>query len=183
MNPASPSAADINYLDSTIKILKDWPKPGVDFRDIAPIFANPKALTIAADTFIAHYRDQDFSHIATVDARGFLLASIMAYTLNKPLILVRKKGKLPGPTISQDYDLEYGSQTLEVQIDCCKSGDNVLLFDDLIATGGSLDASAKLIQRQGASVMGAAAIIDLPALGGSAKLQSQNIDVFTLLQY
>lgn len=176
-------SSDIEYLQNTVSVVNDWPKPGVNFRDISPIFANPKALTIAADSFINHYQSQSFTHIACVDARGFLLASIMAYQLKKPLILVRKQGKLPGPTHAQNYDLEYGSQTLEVQQNCCGKGDEVLLFDDLIATGGSLEASAKLIQRQQATVIGAAAIIDLPALGGSQKLQSQGINVFTLLQY
>ncbi|MDH2435105.1 adenine phosphoribosyltransferase [Pokkaliibacter plantistimulans] len=176
-------AFDASYVKSVIRALPDWPEPGVTFRDITPIFKDPKALRTVTDGFIERYVTSDITHIASIDARGFLVSAILAHQLNKPLILVRKKGKLPGDTISQSYDLEYGSATLEVQTDACGPGDKVLIFDDLIATGGTLIAACSLVQRLGGSVSEVASIIDLPGLQGSQRLQDSGVSVFSLIAY
>ncbi|MFP8965328.1 adenine phosphoribosyltransferase [Pokkaliibacter sp. CJK22405] len=176
-------AFDVEYVKSVIRALPDWPEPGVTFRDITPIFADPKALRKVADGFIERYISSDITHIASIDARGFLISAILAHQLNKPLILVRKKGKLPGETISESYDLEYGSATLELQTDACSEGARVLLFDDLIATGGTLMAACSLIHRLGGKVTEVASIIDLPELGGSQKLRDADLPVFSLVAY
>ncbi|MBV0931979.1 adenine phosphoribosyltransferase [Marinobacterium weihaiense] len=171
------------YVKSVIRSLQDWPEPGVVFRDITPIFKDPKAMHMVSNAFIQRYIDSDITHIACIDARGFLFGSIMAYQLNLPLVLVRKKGKLPGETVHQDYQLEYGTSAVEMQIDAVTNGDRVLLFDDLIATGGTLLAACTLINKLGAEVVEAAALIDLPDLQGSTRLQELGIPVYSLLAY
>lgn len=171
------------YVKSVIRSLQDWPEPGVVFRDITPIFKDPKAMRMVSDAFIQRYVDSDITHIACIDARGFLFGSIMAYQLNLPLVLVRKKGKLPGETIHQDYELEYGTSAVEMQSDALQAGDRVLLFDDLIATGGTLLAACTLINKLGAEVIEAAALIDLPDLQGSTRIQELGIPVYSLLAY
>ncbi|MGB0467697.1 MAG: adenine phosphoribosyltransferase [Pontibacterium sp.] len=174
---------DACYLKSVIRTIHDWPEPGVQFRDITPLFKDPKALRMISDSFIQRYIDSDITHIASIDARGFLISSIMAYHLNIPLVLVRKKGKLPGETIHEEYKLEYGSAAVEMQLDAVSEGDKVLVFDDLIATGGTILAACSLIKRLGAEVVEAAALIDLPDLQGSVRVQDAGVPVHTLLAY
>jgi len=140
-------------------------------------------MRMVSDAFIQRYIDSDITHIACIDARGFLFGSIMAYQLNLPLVLVRKKGKLPGDTIHQEYTLEYGTSAVEIQTDAVTTGDRVLLFDDLIATGGTLLAACTLIKKLGAEVVEAAALIDLPDLQGSTRIQELGIPVYSLLAY
>lgn len=171
------------YVRSVIRSLPDWPEPGVIFRDVTPIFKDPRAMRMVSDAFIQRYIDSEITHIACIDARGFLFGSILAYQLNLPLILVRKKGKLPGDTIHQEYALEYGTSAVEIQTDAVSSGDRVLLFDDLIATGGTLLAACTLIKKLGAEVVEAAALIDLPDLQGSTRIQELGIPVYSLLAY
>lgn len=171
------------YVKSVVRNLPDWPEPGIIFRDITPIFKDPKALRMVADEFIQRYMDSEITHIACIDARGFLIASIMAYQMQIPLVLVRKKGKLPGETICQEYTLEYGTSAVEMQIDAVTEGDKVLIFDDLIATGGTVLAACTLIKQLGAEVVESAAIIDLPDLQGSARIQESGVPVYTMLAY
>ncbi|MFT6915991.1 MAG: adenine phosphoribosyltransferase [Motiliproteus sp.] len=171
------------HIRSVIRAVPDWPEPGIVFRDIAPLFLDPKALHMVVDAFTQRYIDTDITHIAALDARGFLLGSVLAYTLNKPLILIRKKGKLPGDTLCQDYQLEYGTACVEIQKQACTAGDRVLLIDDLIATGGSLLAASTLIKRLGAEIYEAAAIVDLPFLQGSTRLHGAEIPVHCLIAY
>lgn len=171
------------YVKSLIQTIEDWPKQGISFRDITPIFSDPKGMRMVVDAYVHRYIASDITHIACIDARGFLIAAVLAYELQKPLILVRKKGKLPGKTISQKYALEYGEAELEIQQGAVKAGDEVLLFDDLIATGGTLFAAIELLTQQGANIKEVAAIIDLPDLGGSQKLSDSNISVFSLCAY
>lgn len=171
------------YVKSVVRTIHDWPEPGIAFRDVTPIFKDPKALRMVSDALTTRYIDSGITHIACIDARGFLLGSIMAYALNLPLVLVRKKGKLPGETICQDYTLEYGTSTVEMQTDAVSEGDNVLIFDDLIATGGTVLAAATLIRKLGAQIYEAAALIDLPDLNGSTRISEADIPVFTLLAY
>ena len=170
-------------IKSLIRPVPDFPKPGVVFRDITPLFQSPRALRMVVDSFIQRYVETEFSHIAAMDARGFLFGSIMAYELNKPLILFRKQGKLPAEVLAESYQTEYGEALLEVHADSLCEGDRVLIFDDLIATGGTLLAAARLVKRLGAQVYEAAAIIDLPELGGSRKLQDMGIPTFTLTAF
>ncbi|WP_263078570.1 adenine phosphoribosyltransferase [Endozoicomonas sp. Mp262] len=174
---------DENYLKSQIRAIQDWPKDGITFRDITSVFENPRVSRMVIDSFIHRYINQNISHIAALDARGFLLGSTLAYALHKPLILFRKKGKLPPDTLAQDYQLEYGTATLEVKTDSFSQGDRVLLIDDLIATGGTLLAADALIRQSGATTIEAAAIIDLPDLGGSTKLQEAGIPTFPLCSF
>ncbi len=170
-------------IKSVIRPVVDFPKPGVVFRDITPLFQSPRALRMVVDSFIQRYVEAEFSHVGALDARGFLLGPIIAYELNKPLILFRKKGKLPADLLVETYSTEYGASVIEVQRDSLCEGDSVLLMDDLIATGGTLIAAANLVKRMGASVYEAAAIIDLPELGGSAKLSDAGISTFTLTAF
>ncbi len=171
------------YIKSVMRTIPDWPEPGIMFRDITPLFKDPKALRMISDAFIQRYIDSDITHIASIDARGFLIGSIMAYQLNIPLVLVRKKGKLPGETVSQEYKLEYGSATVEMQSDAVSEGDKVLIFDDLIATGGTVLAASTIIKELGASVSEVATLINLPDLHGSQKIQDAGIPVFSLMSY
>lgn len=173
--------------DFTIKTLirpvNDFPKPGVVFRDITPLFQSPRALRMVIDSLIQRYVEADFSHVGAMDARGFLIGSILAYELNKPLVLFRKQGKLPADVLSQGYQTEYGEAFLEAQADSLCEGDKVLIIDDLIATGGTLLAAVQLIKRMGASIHEAAAIIDLPELGGSRRLQDMGIPTYSLTAF
>jgi adenine phosphoribosyltransferase len=166
-----------------MRTIPDWPEPGIQFRDITPLFKDPKALRMIADSFIQRYIDSEITHIASIDARGFLIASIVAYQLNIPLVLVRKKGKLPGETVYEEYKLEYGTATVEMQIDAVTDGDKVLVFDDLIATGGTVLAACSLIKQLGGEVIEAAALIDLPDLQGSARIQDAGVPVHALMAY
>ncbi len=168
---------------SLIRPVVDFPKPGVVFRDITPLFQSPKATRLVIDSFVQRYIDADFSHVGVMDARGFLIGSVVAYELNKPLILFRKQGKLPADVLSEAYQTEYGEAYLEVHADSLCDGDSVVMFDDLIATGGTLIAAANLIRRMGAHIHEAAAIIDLPELGGSKRLVDMNIPTFCLTNF
>lgn len=174
---------DTEYLKTIIRTVPDWPEKGVMFRDITPLFQNPQALRLMMDAFIHRYFEKKIDVIAGVDARGFLLGVTIAYELNLPFIPVRKKGKLPFKTISEDYELEYGKATIELHDDAVKKGDRVVLFDDLIATGGTMLAAAKLIQRLGGDIVEAAVIVDLPALKGSEKIKAAGIPVHSLVEF
>ena len=176
-------AFDQAFLKENIRTIPDWPEPGVQFRDITTLFQNPEAWRYTLDVFAKRYQDAPINRIGALDARGFLIGSALAYQLNLPLILFRKKGKLPAATLSQEYQLEYGTATLEVHADAIETGENILLVDDLIATGGTLLAADKLIQLAGARTYEAAAIIDLPDLKGSEKLNGAGIKTFCLCEF
>ena len=175
--------SDSTHFKSLIRPVVDFPKPGVIFRDITPLFQSPKATRQVIDSFVQRYIEADFSHIGVMDARGFLIGSVVAYELNKPLILFRKQGKLPAHVLSEGYQTEYGEAFLEVHADSLCEGDSVVLFDDLIATGGTLLAATNLIRRTGAQVFEAAAIIDLPELEGSRRLQHTGVPTFCLTEF
>ena len=168
---------------SLIRPVPDFPKPGVVFRDITPVFQSPRALRMVVDSFAQRYVEADFSHIGAMDARGFLIGSVLAHQLNKPLILFRKQGKLPADVLAEGYQTEYGEAFLEVHADSLCEGDSLLIVDDLIATGGTLIAAANLVRRMGAQVFEAAAIIDLPELGGSQRLQDLGVPTFCLTEF
>ncbi|MFO7706436.1 MAG: adenine phosphoribosyltransferase [Halopseudomonas sp.] len=170
-------------IKSLVRAIPDFPKAGVTFRDITPLYQSPRAMRMVADSLIQRYVESPVTHIAAIDARGFLLGAVLAYELNKPLILIRKAGKLPADVISATYSSEYGDCVVEMQRDALQGGEQVLLLDDLIATGGTFMAAARLIKQLGADVYEAAAIIDLPDLGGSLKMQDADIPTYTLCAF
>ncbi|MBA3058894.1 MAG: adenine phosphoribosyltransferase [Gammaproteobacteria bacterium] len=173
------------YLRAHIRTVPDWPAPGVQFRDITPLLQDAKVFRILIDAFVHRYMDATMRPdvVAGLDARGFILGAVVAYELNVGFVPIRKKGKLPFTTVAETYELEYGSATVELHTDAVKPGDRVLLIDDLIATGGTMMAGMKLLEKLGAQVIEGAAIVDLPELGGSDKLRASGLALFTLLDF
>jgi adenine phosphoribosyltransferase len=172
-----------DFLKARVRTIRGWPKPGVNFRDVTTLFHDPEAFRVMVEAFALDCTQQRIDLIAAVDARGFIVGGALAYQLHKPFVLVRKKGKLPHRTISADYALEYGTATVEIHADACKPGDRILILDDLIATGGTLLAATQLFRQLGGEVVGVAGIIDLPELGGSAKLRAAGLNVHTLCEF
>ena len=160
----------VELVKRTIRNVPDWPQPGVTFRDITPVLQDPRTFRVLIDLFVYRYMRQRLDLVAGIDARGFIVGSVLAYELNLGFVPVRKKGKLPSRTVSEDYTLEYGNAAVEMHADSVRPGQRVLLVDDLIATGGTMVAAIKLLQRLGANVVEAASIIDLPELGGSTAI-------------
>ena len=175
-NPAS-------FIRERIRTVPDWPQPGVQFRDITPVLQDRRALRTLIDMLVQRYIDARLDTIAGLDARGFIIGPILAYELSLGFVPIRKKGKLPFRTISQSYELEYGSATVEIHEDACKPGERVVLVDDLIATGGTMMAGKILLERLGAVVVEGAAIIDLPELGGSKLLRESGLPLFTVCEF
>lgn len=173
------------YLRDHIRTVPDWPAPGVQFRDITPLLQDAKVFRILIDAFVHRYMGptQRPDVVAGLDARGFILGAVIAYELNVGFIPIRKKGKLPFTTVEEVYELEYGSATVELHVDAVVPGQRVLLIDDLIATGGTMMAGKKLLEKLGAHVMEGAAIVDLPELGGSERLRAAGLPLFTLLDF
>ena len=173
------------YLRYHIRTVPDWPAPGVQFRDITPLLQNAKVFRVLIDAFVHRYMDPTLRPdvVAGLDARGFILGAVVAYELNVGFVPIRKKGKLPFTTVEETYELEYGSATVELHTDAVKAGNRVLLIDDLIATGGTMMAGKKLLEKLGAHVMEGAAIVDLPELGGSQKLRDSGLPLFTLIDF
>jgi len=166
-----------------IRTVPNWPKSGVHFRDITTLFQSPKVWAEVISHFAERYRNEKVDAIAGLEARGFIFGAALAHELNLSFIPIRKKGKLPYRTLSEDYELEYGTATVEIHTDACQPGDRILLADDLIATGGTLLAGYKLLQRIGAEVIEAAVVIDLPYLGGTEKCRKQGLEVYSLIQF
>ena len=173
------------YLREHIRTVPNWPAPGVQFRDITPLLQNPKVFRVLIDTFVHRYMDPALrpSVVAGLDARGFIIGSVLAYELGVGFVPIRKKGKLPFTTVEETYELEYGSATVELHTDAVKAGDRVVLIDDLIATGGTMMAGKKLLERLGAEIIEGAAIVTLPELGGEAKLRECGLNLFTLVDF
>jgi adenine phosphoribosyltransferase len=171
------------YISRHIRTVPDWPAPGVMFRDITPLLADPRVFRVLIDQFVHRYFELRPQVVAGLDARGFILGSVVAYELGVGFVPIRKKGKLPFTTVEETYELEYGSATVEVHTDAVKPGDRVLLIDDLIATGGTMLAGKKLLERLGGVVIEGAAIVDLPELGGSARLRAAGLPLFTLVDF
>ena len=172
-----------DYIKQHIRTVPDWPQAGIQFRDITPLLQDPQVFRVLIDIFLERYANANLNYVAGLDARGFILGSVIAYELKLGFVPIRKKGKLPFHTISEEYDLEYGSATVELHTDACKPGDRVLLVDDLIATGGTMLAGKKLLERLGAEVIEAAVIVDLPELGGSKLIEQSGLKVFTVCNF
>jgi len=169
--------------DEHIRSLMDWPKEGVVFRDITPLFTKATNFRRIVDLFAHRHFAAAIDAVAAIDARGFIIGAPVAYALGVAFVPIRKKGKLPGAVISQPYTLEYGEAELEIQTDCLFPGARVLLIDDLIATGGTLVAASGLLRRLEAKILEVNAIVDLPDLGGSAKLRQEGIAVHAFCSF
>lgn len=168
-------------LDAVIRKVPDFPKPGILYYDITSIFTNPEAFNYCLDAMIEAYKDEEIDGIIAIESRGFIMGSLYAQKTGKPMVLARKKGKLPGECIEESYALEYGEATLEVHTSDLIEGKRWLLVDDLIATGGTVEAVAKMVTRQGSEVAGVFSIIGLPFLKYQDKLPG--IKVTTLQDY
>ena len=163
-------------LKQHIRDIPDFPKPGILFRDITTLLQDPSAFRYAVESMVERFESVEVDVIAGIDARGFMFAAPLALRLDLPLVIIRKKGKLPFQTYSQSYDLEYGTDSLEIHVDAVASGDHVLLVDDLLATGGSLAAAAALVERAGGVVAGIGVVIELLDLGGRDILTPRRIE-------
>ena len=158
-------------LGALIRTVPDFPQPGIQFKDITSLLQNGPAFKHVIDGWRNRYADRDVHAIVGADARGFIFGSALAYSLELPFIPVRKKGKLPGETISEEFDLEYGTATFEIHVDSLRKGDRVVLIDDLLATGGTMEAAAKLVTRLGAEIVEITCLVELPPLNGRARLK------------
>lgn len=168
-------------LKKYIRDIPDFPKKGILFRDITPALNSPIAFKSICDRLSERYSGYEIDKVAGIEARGFIFASVLAYKIGKGLIPLRKPGKLPGPTISESYSLEYGKASLEMHLDAISSGDRVLIVDDLLATGGTAGAAVKLIEKAGGTVAEILSIIELKDLKGRERLSG--LPFFTLISY
>ena len=170
-------------IKSKIRTVKNYPIDGIMYRDITTLFKDPKGLREAINLFSDRYKGIKIDKIVAIESRGFLIGAPLAYLLNVGLVLIRKPGKLPANTYKQDYTLEYGVDQIEIHSDAIEEGEKVLIVDDLIATGGTVEAAVKLVQKMKADIIECSFIIDLPDIGGSKKLKSMGQNVFSLCEF
>lgn len=168
-------------LNAYIRPIHDFPKPGILFRDITPLLANPSAFRYSIDCLAERYRNEKIDAIAAAEARGFLFAAPLALVLGVGLVPIRKPGKLPHTTVTAEYELEYGTDRLEMHSDALDPGHRILLLDDVLATGGTMKACCELVRSGGAEIVGCAFLIELSFLNGREKLAP--VDVFSVLTY
>lgn len=166
-----------------VRTIPHYPKEGIMFRDITTLLKDPAGFKKTIELFHQNYKDSPIDVIAGIEARGFILGSALAFSMGLGFVPIRKKGKLPGKTIQQSYDLEYGSDTIEIHEDAITKGQNVLLIDDLIATGGTALGAIALIEKLQGKIFETAFVIDLPELGGAKKIQDIGHKVFTLIEF
>lgn len=170
-------------IKSRIRTVPHYPKQGVMFRDITTLLKDPVGFRVTINEFVNRYTGEDIDKIAGIESRGFIIGAALAYQLGKGFVPIRKKGKLPAETIGQDYELEYGTDRVEVHIDAIEKGERVLLVDDLIATGGTAEAATALIEEAGGVVVECCFVIDLPDLGGRNRLAGKGYKVFALCEF
>jgi adenine phosphoribosyltransferase len=170
-------------IKSLIRTIPDYPKPGIQFRDITTLIADPTGLRAAVDGLVWPFLTSGIDYVAGIEARGFILGGAVAHELGRGFVPIRKKGKLPWRTIGQEYSLEYGVDTIEIHADAIHDGAKVLLVDDLIATGGTAEAAIGLIRRSGGDIVAAAFVIDLPDIGGAARIAAMDVKVHTLVSF
>jgi len=170
-------------IKSLIRTVPDWPKKGIMFRDITTLLKDPDGHKLCIDDFYKRYKGKDIDVIVGIDSRGFILGGTLAYLLGKGFVLVRKEGKLPAETEKEEYALEYGTNVVEIHKDALLKGQKVLIIDDLIATGGTCLAAAKLVEKLGAEVIEFAFIIDLPDLNGSKKLKEKGYSYYAQVEF
>lgn len=166
-----------------IRTIPDFPQAGIMFRDVTTLFADPRGFRMAIDQLLHPYAGEPIDKVVGLEARGFILGGAVAHQLSVGFVPIRKKGKLPGATIEQDYVLEYASATVELHDDAIAAGERVLVVDDLLATGGTAEAGIKLIERLGGEIIGCAFVIDLPDLGGRARLEAMGMAVHALCEF
>lgn len=176
----------VQDIQDMIRVIPDHPRPGIMYQDMASVFNNQnglsKVMTLIKDWMYETEIAYKYNRIIGLDARGFPMAGYLSADMNRPFAMARKKGKLPGETIFREYELEYGTDELHLQTDAVLEGDRVLIIDDVIATGGTLEAATSLVKEFKAEVIGIAGIMDLTFLGGSDKLKSQGYNVYTILK-
>jgi len=172
-----------NDLKASIRTIPDYPKPGIQFRDITTLLGNARAFRRAVDELVQPWAGSKIDKVAGVEARGFILGGAVAHQVSAGFVPIRKKGKLPHTTVRVAYSLEYGLDEMEVHADAIEPGERVILVDDLIATGGTAEAAVKLMRNMGAQVLAACFIIDLPELGGAEKIRKLNVPVRTLVSF
>ena len=170
-------------IKSRIRTVPNYPKPNIQFRDITTLLKDPVGFQLTIDDLLRRYKDVKIDKIAGIESRGFILGAPLAYALGKGFIPIRKKGKLPGETIGHDYELEYGTDRIEIHTDAISKGERILLVDDLIATGGTAEAACKLIEKMGGRIVECCFIIDLPDIGGHARLEKHGHKVFALCEF
>ncbi|MGB7433443.1 MAG: adenine phosphoribosyltransferase [Ahrensia sp.] len=170
-------------LEQSIRAIPDYPKPGIIFRDITTMLGNARAFRRAVDELVHPFTGTKIDQVAGVEARGFILGGAMSHQLSAGFVPIRKKGKLPHDTVRIAYSLEYGVDEMEMHRDAVKPGEKIVLVDDLIATGGTAEAATKLLQQMGADVVAACFVVDLPALGGRAKIEALGVPVRTLIEF
>jgi adenine phosphoribosyltransferase len=168
---------------ASIRTIPDYPKPGVQFRDITTLLGNARAFRRAVDELVQPFAGQKVDKIAGIEARGFILGGAVAHQLSAGFVPIRKKGKLPHETVRVAYSLEYGLDEMEMHKDGVAPGEKVILIDDLIATGGTAEAAVKLLRQIGADIVAACFVIDLPDLGGRKKLEALGVPVSTLIDF
>ncbi|WP_417883903.1 adenine phosphoribosyltransferase [Vibrio rumoiensis] len=170
-------------IQASIKTIPDYPKKGILFRDVTSLMEDPKAYQATIQLLVDKYQSMGFTKVVGTEARGFLFGAPLALALGLGFIPVRKPGKLPRETVSQSYELEYGTDVLEIHTDAIKAGDKVLVVDDLLATGGTIEATVKLIRQLGGEVTDAAFVINLPDIGGEDKLKSLGLNVYSICEF
>ncbi len=170
-------------IQSLIRTIPDYPKPGIQFRDITTLLKDPQGFRATIDALVERYRGRGITKVVGTEARGFMFGAPLAYALGVGFVPVRKKGKLPGKTTGHEYALEYGHDRIEMHDDAIDAGDQVLVIDDLLATGGTAQATVMLVRGLGGTVVECAFVVDLPALGGRAKLEKMGLHVFTLCAF
>lgn len=173
----------ISQIKSSIKSIPDYPKPGILFRDVTSLMENASAYKATIQVLADKYKDMGFTKVVGTEARGFLFGAPLALELGIGFIPVRKPGKLPRQTIAQSYQLEYGTDTLEIHTDAITQGDKVLVVDDLLATGGTIEATAQLIRQLGGEVEHAAFVINLPDIGGEQRLEKLGLKVYSICEF
>ncbi|MGF1906465.1 adenine phosphoribosyltransferase [Aliivibrio salmonicida] len=177
------STETLELIKNSIKSVPDYPKAGIMFRDVTSLMEDPKAYQATIQLLVEKYKQSGFTKIVGTEARGFLFGAPLALELGVGFVPVRKPGKLPRPTIAQTYDLEYGTDTLEIHTDAIVEGDKVLVVDDLLATGGTIEATVKLIRQLGGDVQHAAFVINLPEIGGETRLEGLGLNVYSICEF
>ncbi len=172
-------------IKSRIRTIPDYPKKGIMFRDITTLIKDPVGLKLVIDNFTERYKgkEADFKYVVGIEARGFIIGGALAYALGKGFIPIRKPGKLPGSTVSEEYELEYGTDSVEIHTDALEKGERILLVDDLLATGGTALAAAALVEKLGAVVAELAFIVNLPDIGGEKRLTEKSYSVYCQTEF